>query len=215
MDIGIARPHKLYNAGDRISETMAYSLPDGHDIHCTARWRLEAPAHSFFEVPQELRVGEARIAVNFLEVIMRDDRLGRRGVIWVDANWKRPEDAEEAEKVPVAASDKEAVAKGERLWKAHLLAVAQAHIDQCNQIRAAGGVPLAAQGFTKRALREVGFVDPSEAVLIAAQASKANEGELAELKEQLAEQGKLIKQLLAGKAHKENTDKPATDARSR
>lgn len=228
MEIETARPHRLYNAGDRISETMAYSLPDGHDIHCIARWRLEAAAKSFFEVPQELRVQSARISVNFLETLLGPDRLGKRGVIWIDANWKAA-DAEEDERTPIATSDAEAKQKGERFWRAHLLTVAQAHIDQCNQIRAQGGVPIAAQGFTKRALREVGWVDPAESVLLAAQASKASDSELAELRELIKKQGAQIARLSGDKPEaseeepaqaeksktREKAHQPATNARSR
>lgn len=187
-----ARPHRLYNAGDRITESLAYSLPDGHDIHCTARWQLDAPQQEFFNVPQELRLGGARVTVMFLETILREDRLGRRGVIWIDANWEPPEDEAEAEGMPIARTDAEAIAKGKRRWKDYLLSVAQAHIDQCNQIRARGGVPLEAQGFTKRALKEVGWVDPATAVLLQAQSSKEDSQTVAELKKKVEQLTKLV-----------------------
>jgi len=179
------RPHRLYNAGDRITEAMTYSLPDGHDVHCIARWQLDAPEHDFFTVPQELIIAGARVQVNFIETLLRDDRLGRRGVIWVDANWEAPDDEQEAEMTPVAKTDKDAIVKGARRWKDYLLSVAQAHIDSCNQIRANGGVPLEAQGFTKRALREIGWVDPATAVLLAAQSNKAESDTVEQLKKQV------------------------------
>ena len=187
------RPHRLYNAGDRITEAMTYSLPDGHDIHCIARWLMDAPERDFFTVPQELVISGARVQVNFLETLLRDDRFGRRGIIWVDGNFEPPADEQEAELVPIAKTDKEAVAKGGRRWKDYLLSVAQAHIDSCNQIRAKGGVPLEAQGFTKRALREIGWVDPATAVLLQAQSSKTESASVEELKRQVEELTALVK----------------------
>lgn len=193
ISVQTLRPHRLYNAGDRITEAMTYSLPDGHDIHCVARWQLDAPERDFFNVPQELVIQGARVQVNFLETLLRDDRLGRRGIIWVDANWEAPQDEQEAEMTPIAKTDKEAVAKGGRRWKGYLLSVAQAHIDSCNQIRAKGGVPLEAQGFTKRALKEIGWVDPATAVLLAAQANKAESQTVEDLKKQVEELTALVK----------------------
>ncbi len=193
MGVQTNRSHRLYNAGDRITEAMTYSLPDGHDIHCIARWQMDAPEHDFFSVPQELVIAGARVQVNFLETLLRDDRLGRRGVIWVDANWESPDDEHEAEMTPVAKNDKDAIAKGARRWKDYLVSVAQAHIDSCNQIRSKGGVPLEAQGFTKRALREVGWVDPATAVLLQAQGNKAESATVEELKKQVEELTALVK----------------------
>src|SRR5690348_1190731 len=158
---------KLYNGGDRIEEILTFSRqPDDRDGSYTAYWRMVAPRKSFFNLPSEMQIDGGRIAVDFLGLIMREDRYGARGVVWINSEWEAPEDPEEAEKLPIAKTEAEAQAKGDRKWRAYVLQIAQAHIDQCQQIRASGGVPVAAGGFTRRALREVGWTDPAEAVLL-------------------------------------------------
>jgi len=184
---------RLYNAGDRISEVMHYSLPDGHDIHCTARYLVEAPEKEFFDVPTTIQIGDASISVQFLETILRPDRYGERGVILVNKAWESPRDADEAERMPVAATDGDAIAKGNRHWKAYIQKVAQQWIDQCQQVRAAGGVPTAASGFVVRALRLCGVIDPAQAVVITAQENKSG---LSKLEEIIEKQQKQIDELL-------------------
>jgi hypothetical protein len=203
-EVGIKR--RLYNAGERISEILHYSLPDGHDIHCTARFLLEAPEKQFFEIPTAIIIGDARISVQFLETILRPDRYGERGVILVDANWKPPADTEEAERLPVARNDKEAVEKATRHWDGYVKKVAQQWIDQCQQVRSAGGVPTAASGFVIRALRKCGIVDPAQAVVITA---GENKSELETLRKQLADQQKLLEQLVAKNGAQGEEAKPA------
>jgi hypothetical protein len=197
---------RLYNAGDRISECMHYSLPDGHDVHCVARYMVEAPEKDFFEIPTTILINDARIDVRFLETILRPDRFGGRGVIVVDANWKAPEDSAEAELLPVAASDKDAIAKGDRHWKSYVQKVAQQWIDQCQQVRATGGVPLAASGFVVRALKMCGIVDPAQAVVITAGENKT---ELEKLRQDVAD----LKKLLGKNGDEPEPEKAATGNR--
>lgn len=204
--------HLFYNGGDRISEALQYSLPDGHDIHCTARWPMEAPEKDFFQVPKLLLIGGARVSIPFVETILRSDRFGGRGVILVDANWEAPEDPEEAEKMPVATSRDSAVAKGKRHWDGYVKKVAQQWIDECNEARSRGGVPRAASGFVVRALKLCGLADPAAAVMLAAQENKSNKSELDELKELVKTQGEQIAQLTGKQAKAPN--EPKSNSRS-
>lgn len=180
---------RLYNAGDRISECMHYSLPDGHDVHCVARYMVEAPEKEFFELPTTIMIGDARVDVRFLETLLRPDRFGDRGLIVVDANWKPPADPDEAELLPVARTDQEAIAKGTRHWETYVKKVAQQWIDQCQEVRAAGGVPTAAKGFVVRALKMCGVVDPAQAVVITAGENKT---ELEKLRKQVEDLTRLV-----------------------
>lgn len=191
---------RLYNAGDRIEERFPYTIDDQHDTHCIAYWYMRAPEKEFFEVPKVLLVRSMRISVAFIETILREDRYGARGVVLIDANWN-PEDSSNEGEDPVAVSEEEAVKKGNRIWNGYIDRTVQQFLDQCNAIRAAGGVPLAAGGFVKRALMLRNVEDPSKAVLIQ---TKANTSEIDELKERMAKQDKLIENLLA-----ERGDKPA------
>lgn len=203
--------HLLYNGGDSISEVLPYSLPDGHDIHCTARWTMTAPAQEFFQVPKVLVIGQARISVPFIETILRSDRFGGRGVILVNANWEPPQDKEMAEKIPVAKSKSEAIEKAARHWDAYVSKIAQQWIDETNQVRSNGGVPRQASGFVARALKIRGIADPAAAVLLAATESKSNKSELEELKELVKQQGAQIAALTGQKAT--NEPKPASRSR--
>lgn len=216
--------HLLYNGGDRISEVLPYSLPDGHDIHCTARWAMEAPEREFFSVPKVIVIGGARISVPFIETILRTDRYGSRGVILVNANWIPGEDLEAAEKMPVAKSREAAIDKAKRHWDGYVKKVAQQWIDETNEVRSRGGVPRAASGFVVRALKLCGLVDPATAVLLAATENKTSKSELDELKDLVKQQGEQIAQLTGkpagtrrgqGSGKGEKPNEPATASRSR
>jgi hypothetical protein len=204
--------HLFYNGGDRISEALQYSLPEGHDIHCTARWPMEAPERDFFNVPKILVIGGARVSIPFVETILRTDRFGGRGVILVDANWEPPADKAEAEKMPVATTRELAIEKGNRHWDAYVKKVAQQWIDECNEARSRGGVPRGASGFVARALKLCGLADPATAVIAQAQESKSNKSEIDELKDLVRAQGDQIAQL-TNKA--KATNEPKSTPRSR
>lgn len=209
--------HLFYNGGDRISEVLPYSLPNGHDIHCIARWTMEAPEREFFQVPKVFKIEGANISVSFAQTILRTDRYGGKGVVLVNGNWEAPADPEQAEKMPIALSREKAIEKAKRHWDGYVSSVAQQWIDECNQVRTNGGVPRAASGFVVRALKLRGIVDPASSVLMAATESKSNKSEIDLLKEQLDKQSTLIQQLLAkdgGEPAKEKRE-PATASRSR
>ena len=200
--------HLLYNGGDRISEVLPYSLPDGHDIHCTARWTMEAPEKEFFTVPKVIVIGQARISVPFIETILRTDRYGGRGVVLVDANWEPDGDAEAAEKMPVAKTRELAIDKAGRHWKLYVEKVAQQWIDECNEARSRGGVPRAASGFVVRALKICGIIDPASTVMVAAAESKSNKSEIDSLRE-------MVDNLTAKITELKESREPATASRSR
>lgn len=187
---------RLYNGGDRISESLAYSLPDdiSHDKHCIARWAMEAPANEFFDLPKMFIIQGSRIYVPFTETVLRSDRYGERGVILINPDYDLPKDSEAAEKVPIANSDKEGIKKAERHWATYVTKVAQQWISECDAVRSAGGVPRAASGFVLRALKLRGIEDPGTRVLTQAATNKT---EMDEMKERMKRQDELIEKLLA------------------
>lgn len=153
---------KCFNGGDRIKEPISYSIPATFgDIHAIARWELDAPAQSFFEVPTEMKLpsGE-RIRVEFPNDIVR--KFGVRGVVLIDED--EYGDQEIPEDQPFAATPKQAEEKGKALWHSYLEEIVRAHIEACAEARAKGGAPRAAQGFTKRALKLLNQSDPGENV---------------------------------------------------
>lgn len=169
------RKFRLFNAGDRIQQTLRFSNPNGHDIHCICHFHLDAPAGKGFTVPEMIDVSGAQVHVHFVDDIVRD--YGSRGVILIDANFEPPlayEDGAETKqidqeawaKMPVARNEDEAKVKGQALWKEYIDVQVRAYLDQCEHIRSAGGVPIAASGWIKRALHLAGIVDPAEAMLV-------------------------------------------------
>jgi hypothetical protein len=155
---------RFYNAGDRIEEVLMFSIPNGQDVHCIARWPLRAPKDDFFDVPTELEfatTGES-ISVQFQRDITR--KFGARGVIKIDPSYKpEKEEAEEpVTKYPFARNEREAVLRGREIWLVYLRTVVEGHLADCEAARAAGGAPKSARGFTKKALQELNIQDPGE-----------------------------------------------------
>lgn len=154
----------FFNAGDKIDETLSYSIPTGQDAHCIARWRLLAPQGEFFEVPTELTLamtGET-IAVQFARDITT--KFGKRGVIRVNPEYDAEgEDPEKGiEHYPYARSRDDAETRGAEILANYLDGIVKSHLADCDAARAAGGAPRSAQGFTKRALKLRGVQDPGE-----------------------------------------------------
>lgn len=140
------------------------------------RFALDAPAGAVFTVPETVMVGDAVVHVHFADDVLRD--FGARGVILIDANYEPPLktseegsptneiDLEADAKIPIACNEQEAKTKGLARWKEYIDKNVRAYLDQCEQIRSAGGVPIAASGWIKRALNLAGITDPAEAMLI-------------------------------------------------
>lgn len=159
----IDRKIRFYNAGDRIQSRLLYSDPGGHDNACIAYHMLDAPAGGFFDVPEEANLSGAVIRLTFDRDIMRD--YGPRGVIMIDANYTPQPDEEQDDKLPIAATADEAVAKAERMWQGYVKDRVKDFMEQCESIRSVGGVPRPADRVVLRYLKIMGMVDPSEAML--------------------------------------------------
>lgn len=153
---------RFYNPGDHFSEPMNYSMTTGmSDIHAIARWTVDAPQKSFFQVPTELRFSDnTRQSIDFPSTVVT--RFKSRGVIMIDEEWEPGEDDDENDRMPFARTDSDAVVKGDRLWIEYLQTVVTQHIDQCNRAKAQGGMPLAASGFARRAFKLLNMVDPAQ-----------------------------------------------------
>lgn len=179
----------FYNAGSQIEELFAYSQesPD-RESNYYAKWLFTAPKESFFEVPEQMTntLTGGVVAVQFARDVTM--KFGARGVIRLDVNYdKSKEDAEQPiEKYPYAATKEGAVERGKEIWWAYIGHVVQAHIDDCESARTAGGTPRAAAGFTKRALKLMGVRDPAEAYMQLLKEGGSPAGDFSELRAQNA-----------------------------
>lgn len=155
---------KLYNGGDRLKERLLYSIkPEGpkDGLSFNAHKEIDAPAHSFFTLPDEISApskGVARVPVYFhLDMATKH---GHRGIVLID-----PEMATDADDdTPFARDEADAKEKGERLWHNHLVGTVQRHLDFCADTRAMGGAPKAASAFTRHAFKLLGLVDPATTI---------------------------------------------------
>jgi hypothetical protein len=213
-----AKPNKgvrFYNPGDRFMEPIIYSLPGMSDIHCVARWAVEAEAQSFFQVPTELRLLQdgTRLNVDFPTTVLQ--RFADRGITMVDEEWEETEDEERNERLPFAKDDDAAKVKGDAKWIKYLQSIVKNHINACDRARAAGGFPLEAQGFTKRALKLLNMQDPAamafdsfkKQVAIAPDApQQVQSAEAAQLRSELADTKAMLQKVLDRLAAKEQLD---------
>jgi hypothetical protein len=196
----------FFNAGDKISEVLPYTIPTGQDVHCIARWTLTAPKEDFFLVPTEVTIqstGET-LAVQFARDITF--KFGTRGVIRIKPDYNAElEDPEKGvEHYPFARNEDEALVRGREIWNVYLRKIIEAHLNDCESARAAGGAPRSAQGFTKRALKLLNIQDPGEQYFRALQnggAGETRQGDpaIAALQAQNQMMMSLFMQLLQGK----------------
>lgn len=153
--------HKLYNAGDRIKELMLYSVKAADkDLNWIARKEIDLPEHGFSAISDEIALPNSgqRIPVNFhLDLPMRH---GHRGLVLINKEMATDVDDD----TPYARDEKDARAKGDRLWRNHLINTVQRHVDLCAALRASGAAPKAASNFTLRAFRLLGLKDPAELI---------------------------------------------------
>lgn len=182
---------RFYNAGDRLNEPIAYSLPGAGDIHAIAKHMVDAPEGDYFWVPTELRLlaDGTRIPVDFATTIVQ--RWGARGVIMVDEDFVEDGDGQ-TDNIPICTTEEDAKIKGKRLWDHYLEDICKKHINAVQQARAAGGYPREAEGFTKRALKLRGWKDPAEMVL---NEMKQTAGASPDLAAVLAQNAALMKQV--------------------
>ncbi len=213
-----AKPNKgvrFYNPGDRFEEPISYSMPGIGDIHCIARWPVKAEAGNFFQVPTELRLlhDGTRLNVDFPTTVLQ--RFADRGVVMIDEEFAPGEDEDRNERMPFAVDEAAAKAKGDAKWIKYLQTIVKNHINACDRARAAGGFPLEAQGFTKRALKLLNMQDPAamafdsfkKQVAIAPDApQQVQSAEAAQLRAELDETKDMLRKLVAGLAAKEQLD---------
>jgi len=155
---------KLYNGGDRLKERLLYSIkPEGpkDGLSFNAHYEIDAPAHSFFTLPDEISApskGVARVPVYFHQDMAT--KHGHRGIVLIDSEMAT--DVEDD--TPFVRNEEEAKEKGERLWHNHLVNTVQRHLEFCADIRATGGAPKAASAFTRHAFKLLGVVDPATTI---------------------------------------------------
>lgn len=165
---------KFFNGGDKISETLSFSLPDGEDIHCIGHWRFEAAANAEVEVPSVLAYRGLDIHVTFAYDLKR--RFGARGLVEIAP------DREPREGEPAARSLREAKALAQQLWEDYCKGVILRWQEEAALIKSAGGQPRPPAGFVKRAMDVLGLQDPSEEIFLKA---KVNRSELADTQAQV------------------------------
>lgn len=191
---------KMYNGGDRFQGYVSLSIP-GHDNAVTIRWNFDAPAQSFFEVPIVLAVAQGQVSTRFPEDILR--QYPKRGVIWINPSYK----GEIPAHVPIAKTEPEAEEKGKALWDEYLDDVCKKWYAQCEAVRAAGGAPIQATGFTKRALKLRNLPDPGAASLNAAVAAASQSPDVAALSKTVQELKAQLEEFRSTKKLREEADK--------
>lgn len=154
--------HRFFNAGHKIDELYSFSLPEGADAHVIGKWPFVAPRESWFEVPRELNVGVATIAVQFHKDIQR--KYGKRGVVLLDPTHDpKTEDPDKPlEFFAVAPTEELVIQRAEKLWDEYLEGICKAHFEDVQNAMAAGGAPRAARGFTVHALKLKGYRDSAQ-----------------------------------------------------
>lgn len=208
---------RFYNPGDRINEPLNYSI-EGADIHTVARWILDAPKESYFNVPTELKILNVneRVVVDFPTTVCL--KFGNRGVTMIDPDHEINDDSEEEDKIPIARTEEEAKAKGDRVWKRYLWNIVRAWQQQCAEIRSKGNIPMEASGFTRRALELLGMKDPATVEMQQVQAQQSTDGstkENAELKARIDNLESMLRQALGKKkADEDAADLVAANART-
>ncbi len=184
----------FYNPGMRICERLAFDHPtnDVKNVNLIAYYLVDAPQESFFTLPTQIPVstvdGEERmVSVDFAKRFQNSYR--DYGVVRIDAKRKNvnPDDN-------IAANEKEAREKGDRLWRDFLEAKAREHIANVDQAVAAGVVPMRAKGVYAHALKVLRMQDPADKVGSVVQ-SNQNISEMSALQSQLAELKQQIEKL--------------------
>jgi hypothetical protein len=143
---------RFYNGGNADSVTFPYSVEDRN-----AFYPVRIPEKDFFELPESIRINGKQYWTNFDITVIT--RKGPTGVVRVD------KDAEEtAFTGPIARTDKEARALGDKIHEEYLIGLVQDYINRVEAFKAQGLNPLPAQGYTKYALKKLNVSDPAEPV---------------------------------------------------
>jgi hypothetical protein len=194
---------KFYNAGQRIQERFSYTNPElDHRVsNCVSYWMMDAPKQGFFEVPREVQTSMGSTLVNLPKEVL--DRYGERGVVKIDRNLDVVPD--EPEFAYIVNSEQMAREKGEALWKTFCRKRIE-DFEKENEIRVMQRnlPPMRPNGFVVSCFKELGLMVPGDEKFIAAGAQKTD---VSELKETVANQQKLIEQLIAQRQESEPTRK--------
>ncbi len=154
---------RFYNPGSTIQQMLPYTntTKDPRDGSTISNYLLNAPERDFFELPDVITLltidGEATIPVGFSRIVKAT--FSQRGVVMIN-----PRAKEIFEDDNLAANDKDAQVKGDRIWKEYLRAKASEWYAIVAEIKAGGGVPRAATGLFAFALKQLHMEDPADVV---------------------------------------------------
>lgn len=154
---------RFYNPGTALEERLQYTNPakDAKDTNTTSYHLLRAEEKAFFEVPDVISLdtldGEIQVPVSFAKIVKRQH--SRRGVVLVDPRAKKAADDDN-----IAPTDDAATKKGDAMWKDYLKQTCQEWYTIVSEIKQQGGVPRAAQGLFKYALKALHMEDPADTV---------------------------------------------------
>jgi hypothetical protein len=154
---------RFYNPGSEIRQMLPYTntTKDPRDGSTVSHHLLHAPEREFFELPDTITLvtidGEATIPVGFSRIVKA--QFASRGVVMVNPRAKNI-----LEDDNLAANDKDAQVKGDRMWKEYLRAKASEWYAIVAEIKAGGGVPRAATGLFAFALKQLHMEDPADVV---------------------------------------------------
>lgn len=154
----------FYNPGFTFREMKQYDNPltDSVTHNNISYLDLKAPEKSFFEVADHATVTdeageEHQVPLKLAKLIK--EWYAERGVVLVNPNAKNIQEDDN-----VALTKEEAKAKGQRLWNKFLRSKANEYFARVSETKAAGQLPVPAQGLFKRVLEELGMKDPADTV---------------------------------------------------
>lgn len=181
---------QFFNAGDKIDEVIMFSISesslgansdDKSSKHSVGRWRLYAPAESWFAVPLEMDTGNETIRVNFSKDVY--ERFGKRGVVMLDPKHNpENEDPDRGLAFYAKAPTREAVElRAKALWQLYTRSIVDQHLADCQSALSVGGSPRGAVGFTAHCLKLNSISDPAEKYFKGLQDGKPLNGEIANI----------------------------------
>jgi hypothetical protein len=154
---------QFYNPGTAIDEKMPFTHPikDPKEGSTLSYFPLKVGEKDFFDVPSTITIiadeGDIELPVNFIKRVKA--LFQTRGVILINPKLENILDDDNA-----AATEKEAIVKGDAMWREHLKGIAAAHYTSVAETKSFGGVPRAAVGLTKYALKFLSLEDPADQV---------------------------------------------------
>lgn len=154
----------FYNPGFKFSERKQYDNPfvDIKEMNAISYLTLEAPEKGFFEVPdfttiKDVSGEEQQVPLKLAKLVK--EWYAERGVVQVNPTHKSANEDDN-----VALTKEEAKEKGKRLWNKFLRNKANEYFARVSETKAAGQLPVPAQGLFKAVLDELGMKDPADTV---------------------------------------------------